>query len=144
MWEHANATGPVFKQTWFLFWRRCSVASGIRTWFFFSTWRRFCVCALNTLQLGAEDHAPLNRPHLHLSIDGRREDGGGKREEGDGGKDQHLMSVDRLLDRDPGWSPHWDPGTRGTSGSVMSGWENKLSKWWFEDVEAPGADVAWS
>lgn len=50
---------------------------------------RFCapldvVCllgALHTLQLGAEVHAPLNRPHLHLSIDGRTTEAG----RGDGG-----------------------------------------------------------
>lgn len=33
----------------------------------------FLVCAqLNRLQLEAEIHAPLNRPHPHLSIDGEK------------------------------------------------------------------------
>lgn len=35
------------------------------------------LCALDRLQLGVEVHAPLNRPHLHLSIDGEQQTDGG-------------------------------------------------------------------
>lgn len=103
-------------------------------------WRRFSLlCALHRLQLGAEVHAPLNRPHLHLSIDERTTEA----------RRWRLLSVNRLSGRATGPS-HWDPAdqwswrgcNRGENSSISqlvcgsSGVAQYLNYVWFEEEEA--------
>lgn len=65
-------------------------------------------CALSRPQLGAEVHAPLNRPHLHLSIDG-------------GAAEAGSVAMEAIMPNL--WSPH-GPETEQSSWGAGMGREN--------------------